>query len=165
MNRWSRSLEIATNVAILMTCALIAFAILRPTASPASQARIAAPKVGDTISLQNVSWSDHKKTLVMAISTRCHYCSESKPFYHVLSEKAAASSTKLVAVLPDTTSESIAYLVQDKIRVDQVIQSSLDRIKVAGTPTLLLVDSNGRVLNSWIGKLDSAREADVLASL
>ena len=38
-------------------------------------------------------------------------------------------------------------------------------IKIPGTPTLLLVDNNGKVLNVWVGKLDDRHEKEVLKTL
>jgi hypothetical protein len=43
----------------------------------------------------------------------------------------------------------------------EVVQSRLDSIGVSGTPTLLLVDSNGKVQQAWVGKLDDQGQRQV----
>jgi thioredoxin-related protein len=51
------------------------------------------------------------------------------------------------------------------VHVDDVKQAQLSTIGVTGTPTLLLVDSTGKVANVWQGKLQPDQEAGVLAVL
>ena len=46
-----------------------------------------------------------------------------------------------------------------------MVHVDFSKIKVPGTPTLLLVDDQGKVLDVWVGKLDESREKQVLASL
>ena len=38
-------------------------------------------------------------------------------------------------------------------------------IKVSGTPTLLLVDNNGKVLDVWVGMLPEDRQQEVFEVL
>jgi hypothetical protein len=45
-------------------------------------------QTGMKISLPGVDWSRSKRTLVFALSTGCHFCSESAPFYQTPAEKA-----------------------------------------------------------------------------
>ena len=40
-----------------------------------------------------------------------------------------------------------------------------EKIGVVGTPTVLLVDSRGRVLRKWIGQLSPSEEAGLLATV
>jgi hypothetical protein len=38
-------------------------------------------------------------------------------------------------------------------------------VKVPGTPTLMLVDNEGEILDVWVGKLDASGEKKVLSTL
>lgn len=38
----------------------------------------------------------------------------------------------------------------------------LEKLKISGTPTLLLVDKTGTVLNAWIGMLSPRQELEVM---
>lgn len=115
------------------------------------------------INLPGVDWSRSEKTLVVAISSVCHFCTESAPFYRQLAE--THEGTQLVAVLPQTVEEGRQYLGKLRVEVDEVVQAPLNSIYVSGTPTLMLVDHEGTVLNTWIGKLPAQREAEVLTYL
>jgi hypothetical protein len=46
-----------------------------------------------------------------------------------------------------------------------MVTVDFSKIKVPGTPTLLLVDNQGKVLDVWVGKLDESRQREVLARL
>ncbi len=49
--------------------------------------------------------------------------------------------------------------------MDQVVNASLAEAGVVFTPTLLLVDESGSVKEAWAGKLDAAKEAEVVKRL
>ena len=51
------------------------------------------------------------------------------------------------------------------VQPDQVITMDFASIKVPGTPTVLHVDNNGKVLDVWVGKLDAGGERQVLKAL
>lgn len=80
-------------------------------------------------------------------------------------ETAGDSNIRLVAVLPDTLDQSQQYLSYLGVSVNEVRQASLKSIGVGGTPTLILVDKDGQVAVSWIGKLPPGKEVEVLKRL
>jgi len=101
----------------------------------------------------------------MALSTQCHFCTESPPFYQrVTKVDPKIPNLRLVAVFPQSTSESESYLKNLDVRVDDVKQSP-SLLGVRGTPTLILTDEQGAVVQSWYGKLSSTQEQEVLARL
>ena len=122
--------------------------------------------VGRTMPVENVDWKNNQRTLVLYLSTTCHYCNESSPFYKRLVEKFGDSTNlKLVAVLPDDTSVAKQHLNRLGVNIGDVYSSELDSIGVVGTPTLLLVNESGTISDMWRGKLTSAREIEVLNKL
>ena len=48
---------------------------------------------------------------------------------------------------------------------DSMVNLDFAAIKVPGTPTLMLVDNTGKVLNVWVGKLDASLEKEVFEVL
>jgi hypothetical protein len=115
-------------------------------------------------SLPDVDWGKNGRTLILAISTRCHFCAESAPFFKRV-EKERPRDVKLVALLPQPVEEARRYLDGEGVHVDEVRQASPQSIGVAGTPTLLLVDARGKVSNVWRGKLQPDDEEKVIATL
>jgi thiol-disulfide isomerase/thioredoxin len=132
---------------------------------PASSApRRPLIQAGTKITLPGIDWSKSTRTVVLALSTTCHFCSESAPFYQKLQQQKP-NSVRLVAVLPQPVEDSRNYLNKLGVSVTDVVQSSLASVGVSGTPTLLLIDNQGLVTDSWVGKLSDSEAAKVIAQI
>ena len=166
MSQWPKRLEVTTNIATLLMCLVIGGLIgrnyLLPKRPLPTQNRI---PIGSTLSVPGVQWQRTGKTIVLAISTQCHFCADSMPFYQKLVQAASIKNARIIGLFPQTTDESKNYLTNHQVAVAEVHQVSLARIGVQGTPTLMIVDASGKVTAEWVGKLDPAREAEVLAAL
>jgi thioredoxin-related protein len=168
----SRSrLDIAANVAIIVVCAIASFVLIRnqffPPAPPAPPGAV---KEGERLdALRSVVPAGAERTVVLAVSPQCHFCNESMPFYKRLLDKRnrAGSSTRFVAAVPTTQArdEEAKTFAASGIKPDALVQVDFHALKVPGTPTLMLVDRDGKVLGVWVGKLDERRERDILARL
>jgi hypothetical protein len=80
-------------------------------------------------------------------------------------ETAGRENIHLIAVLPQAFDESKKYLDDLGVAIEEVKQAQLDSIGVYGTPTLILVNNQGVVITSWVGKLSADGEAEVLRRL
>ena len=119
---------------------------------------------GTKISLPGIDWGKSNRTLLLALSTNCHYCTESSPFYQQLQQQRP-SDLRLVAVLPQTVELSRLYLNSLGVAIGDVVQSPLGSVGVSGTPTLILLDSGGVVRDSWVGKLSEAEATKVISRI
>ncbi|HEX6190684.1 MAG TPA: redoxin family protein [Pyrinomonadaceae bacterium] len=176
----AKKVEVLANVAILITALILCSVLVKkylvsefdnqPSATTsqsvpsANQARRTATDVGSKISLDGIDWSKGERTVVVALSTSCRFCTESAPFYQQLEQKKARN-VQLVAVLPQQVADSRSYLGRLNVRMDKVVQAALSSIRVTGTPTLLLVDKNGVVENLWVGKLSERDSQAVLRQI
>lgn len=165
-------IEAAANVAIVCTALLFAAVLigryLFSTAPSLPNAESETIKTGTRLPTTDIDWSQNDKNLILALSTTCHFCTESAEFYERLVRQNAergASRARLIAVFPQPVEETQRYLNERRIAVDEIKQSGLSRINVNGTPTLILVDNTGAVAASWIGKLPPEKESEVLARL
>lgn len=163
MSVWAKRLEIATNLAILCAFLLVGTLAIQRLREPSHSAP-RQPTVGERVSLKGVDWSKSGKNLILALSTQCHFCSESAGFYRRLVPSALGSGVQVIAVLPQSVSDSSSYLQKLNVKVPEILQSPLDSVDVTGTPTLLVVDRQGRIQNAWVGKLEPEREEQVVAS-
>lgn len=168
---FSKNIEVVANLGIILVACLLATVLLKnylfknqdrqASQQPLLQSQLKLP--GADLSSLDVDWKQSKQTLVMAISNTCHFCTESAPFYKRLVENKHGA--RLIAVLPQSVEEGTHYLGNLGVAVDEIKQVSLSTIDVRGTPTLILVNSDGVVVNSWVGKLAPQDESLVLASL
>jgi hypothetical protein len=152
--------EVAANISIIIVAVVIVLMFARNyfQGSKTSPPEIAA---GARLTGQPVNWHASPKNVVLALSTTCHFCKESSGFYRKLVEDCRSHS-RTVAFFPQTPEEAQAYLKAEDVQVDEVKHANFQSLQIGGTPTLLLVDSNGVVQKVWLGKLSEAKEKEVL---
>jgi hypothetical protein len=153
-------LEIAVNVSIVIVAVVIVIVFARNyfLGSKPSRPAIAA---GASLTGQPVNWHDSPRNVVLVLSTTCRFCKESSGFYRKLVEDCR-SHARTVAFFPQTSQEAQDYLKAEDVQVDEVKHANFQSLQIGGTPTLLLVDSNGVVQKVWLGKLPEAKEKEVL---
>ncbi|MGA9997096.1 MAG: hypothetical protein WBP93_16885 [Pyrinomonadaceae bacterium] len=192
-SRLARGVEIATNLSIILVAligasVLVKNYLLRPSVPPANEITQAAPNgsqspngsqaapnaqkprtgpaEGTQLSVPGVNWSESNKTVLLALSKGCHFCSESAPFYQQLAhELAERKDVRLIAVFPQEVGDAKKYLDGLGVSIGDVRQASLGALGIGGTPTLIIVDKSGTVKQSWIGRLNPEREQEVLGRI
>ena len=163
-------LETAANAATIIAALLLSVVLIKvyliPSASRRPSPTPPSIAVGTIMKgrIDGLDWQKNWRTLVLALSTRCHFCSASAPFFRTLASKAG-KKIRIVALLPQPVDEAQKYLSGEGVRVDQIEQADLNRIGVRGTPTMLFVDSAGVVTNVWVGELQPVQQEQVLTAL
>jgi hypothetical protein len=181
-----KRIELLANVGIIIAVVLLLALTVNkffftPPAAPLAQAvQVAAAaaaaqaaagaaqniKAGDKIVLPDFNWAQSERTVVLALSTGCHYCTESAPFYQRLAaEILKHHDTRLVTVLPQPVADGRKYLDGLGVSIDDVRQSPLNAVGVRGTPTLILVDKEGIAKKVWTGKLPDSVQSEVINQL
>lgn len=156
----------ATIIAALLLSVVLIKVYLLPSAPHRLGRGVPSIAIGTNIKghLDGVDWQKNGRTLVLALSTQCHFCTASAPFFRTLVEQAS-NNVKTVAVFPQSVDEAQKYLNGEGVRVDQIAQADLNRIGVRGTPTMLLVNNAGVVTNAWVGELQPSQQGQVLNAL
>lgn len=122
-------------------------------------------KAGDRLAaIPNFDWKQHRHTLVLALNTNCHFCEQSAPFYQMLADVQVPERNDLgiVAVFPNEPEAVRHFMSHVHLRIPSVAAVSLGKLRVNGTPTLILADKNGRVKRVWVGTLTPNEELDLL---
>ena len=165
MPQLSKKLETFISIFILLFCGFLSgFFIHKYFFSSINQPE-ALQATSKQITLPGMDWSKQSKTLILALQSSCHFCTESAPFYKRLIEHLKGKNIKLIAVFPTDIEKSKAYLDKLGLTAIEVKQASLDSIQVNGTPTLLFIDEKGEIIDSWVGKLPPYKETEVLSKL
>ena len=176
-----KRLEVLANIAVITTALLLSsiliknYVLPKNTTGPSVQAPQSKPSSTNTsksqpiqngtkISVQGVDWSKSNRTILLVLSTKCHFCTDSAPFYQRIQQEKP-NDLRLIAVLPQPIEDSRAYLTRLGISVSDVVQAPLSIVGVSGTPTVMLVDAQGQVNQSWVGKIAEPEEADVLTRI
>jgi thioredoxin-related protein len=168
------SLDTAANVAIIVVCAIAAIVLIRnqffpprPAPQPGAPPRI---EKGERFEqLKAVVPVGTERALVVAVTPTCHFCDESMPFYKQLLDRRnqQSSAVKFIAAVPteQAKAEEAKKFADAGAAPDGLVRLDFAAVKVPGTPTLLLVDKQGKVLDVWVGKLEEDRQKEVLAVL
>jgi thioredoxin-related protein len=171
-------LDTAANVAIILVCVIAIVVLipmglqrwkdyLSPQKMPPAPAMVEKGERFDQ--LKAVVPAGTERVLVVALSPTCHFCNESMPFYkQLLDERNQKSSpVKFIAAVPmeEMKAEEAQKFTGAGAQPDSLVRLDFAAIKVPGTPTLMLVDNSGKVLDVWVGKLDEDRQKEVLKVL
>lgn len=161
-------LEIVANVIFIGVALLVGFLFVRSMLVTNNGDRDLVVRAGDQLpNLPGYEWSAHEQTLVLALRKDCQYCEGSMPFYRKLVELKNTNriSAHIISLFPDAYEKAREVVDSGKLAVDVIGDTDLRKLKVSGTPTLILVDKQGRVVNSWEGQLPEKLEADVVRIL
>jgi hypothetical protein len=171
MNRLRQIFEVIANVAILFVCIMLVWLVIshRDTFFHRSTVPLDAGMalVGKTVQpLPRYQWNQHPETLIIAIRSGCRFCEASFPFYrHLADLQRSSPNVHIVAVMPDANEPGSQMLDRQKLRVDSVFDQPLNSLHVDGTPTILLLNSVGKIERAWVGQLSPLHENEVVASL
>ena len=160
-------IEVVANVVVILLAVVIGSVYLRDRFS-AHGPEPNEVKAGNKLPrLEGWDWGDHDRSLVLVLKKGCHFCEDSAPFYQRLAaqQQGDRSNTAIVAVFPDAADAVNEVVQAEGLAVHALAGVPLDTLKVSGTPSLLLVDRNGTVLNAWIGMLSPKQELEVMGAM
>ena len=162
--RIAKGIEQAVNIAIIVIALVLAGMFIRNYLPGKSNVRQTI-SIGNRLEVQPVNWSSSAKNIVLVLSTTCKYCKASAGFYQRLARECEGRHIRTVALFPQSVDQARAYMENEGVRVTEIWQAQPGKLKVQGTPTVLLVDNNGVVQHVWTGKLPANQENDLLATL
>jgi thioredoxin-related protein len=172
MEKWKARIEVLANLALIICCVLFAVLLVKTyffadgRQDPKANPSLGASLVGQRFMLNDIDWAANQQTLILVLQKGCRYCDESAPFYQrLVKEVSSQTKTHLAAVLPHGTDESKQYLKEKMVEIADVRRASARSLGLQATPTLVLVDNAGTVVDQWIGKLPAAAEDNVVSRL
>jgi thiol-disulfide isomerase/thioredoxin len=165
-------LDKAANIALIIASALLIGTLARNyylSRKPDPNLELGIEK-GEQVKFPGDAPADGQSaqaTLVLALSTHCGFCQDSLPFYQKLAafKNSSPARVRLATVMSEPKEEIEAYLKKNGIAADAVFSMPVAQMGVKGTPTLLLLDGQNKLIESWVGKLDGQGESDVIAHL
>lgn len=165
MNNPVRRIETIANISIIILAVLVGAVFVKRYFFAAPTEPDFEIHAGTKVSLPDVDWIKNGQTLLIVLQRECRFCSESAPFYQRLVRETESLPVRLLAVFPHDVDTGKKYLADMKILIKDVRQADLRSLGIRGTPTLILVNDKGEVIDSWSGKLPADKETEVLKRL
>jgi hypothetical protein len=170
MGNLAHRLEVAANLAIVVMAGVAvatwAWYLRRPEPPPGGGP---APQyaVGEVVApVPELSGAAARPILLVVMASTCHFCTDSMGFYRELVElkQNRWPALDVVAASRENMLVLTRYLQQHELKVDRAVHIPHDSgFKVTLTPTLMLLDAAGRVLQIWVGRLSKDNERAAIA--
>jgi len=171
LNNLASKLQMLAHLATILIAILLGIAVTQQyrlaelTRYPEPAAFVPV-QVGSKLAVPGIDWSKNERTLLMALSRGCHFCSASAPFYKRLTQELSGlKDISLVAAFPQSVDDARNYLTTLGVSIADVRQLRLDSLGVLGTPTLIMVNREGVVISAWRGQLSPDKEDEVFNQL
>ncbi len=167
-NNLVKKIEVFTNIAIILVAVIIGIVLVKKFLLTDSTQNLPKESIaaGKKINFEQIDWASNNHTLLLILSKDCHFCTESVPFYQKITQEISRNqSVKISAIFPQDTQTAKEYLNQHQLPIQQIYQANPPSLGVGGTPTLLLVNKDGQVEETWFGKLSADEEQKVLNRL
>lgn len=164
-----KRLELLINIGVILLGAAVLFFLAKTyRATREVSQSLEEPHIGDQLpSIPGIDWKSSDRTVILALKKGCHYCEDSMPFYRQLAELSEQKALKanLVAIFPDPSADVDALVKAENLSVKTVPGVPLRSLKISGTPTVILADSSGRILQDWVGELTEHEQQQMLDTL
>jgi hypothetical protein len=162
-------LDVATNIIVVLFAVVAIGVLVKNSFRPQGAKATIAIKTGSVLpEIPGIDYRQASRTLILALNVDCRYCTRSVPFYNSLAEarqENANQSNIVAAFINKDTALVKSYADEKQLSVHAVAGVDLDKLGVQTTPTLILVDSTGKVLDSWRGELRADGEREVFNAL
>jgi hypothetical protein len=170
MSAGARSrLETSGQIAFIVMCVAVAGAAVRYALTRQDvtvPARPPAVAVGATIAGAEKFNGDPpaKAVLILGLSTNCKFCTDSLPFYARLAalEPVKSGRVRLSVASVQEVDQMSSYLRLHNLSISPIVTFGQTSLRIAVTPTIILMSRDGTVLETWEGRLDARAEARVL---
>lgn len=157
-------LSLLINLSILIIILLLSGLLVKRIFFDEFNAPVISP--GAKIFIKGVDLTKTDRTLLLAIRKDCKYCTESARFYRRLADSLAnRTDVRIVALFPQSAPGSDEYLRTLGLAASESQQAPLLSLGIQYVPTLVLVDKNGLVSNTWAGRLSPRQETEVMTRL
>ena len=162
-------LGVTTNIVVVVFAVVASFALVKNYFAPQNANTSAAIRKGSAF--PQIAGTDYKqtpRTLILALNVDCRYCTRSVPFYNSLAEAQQENRGQfnIVAAFINNDAALVrSYAEEKQLSVQTIAGVDLDKLGIHMTPTIVLVDNRGNVLDSWRGALQPDGEREVFNAL
>jgi len=164
-----RYMTIATNIAVLLASIVIIYTCAWSYFVKRSKSQL-TPGLhkGQVLApLPSYDYGSATQYLLIAMNPNCSYCNEGMPFYRELTRlpQPPDHPTRIMASFQIPLEEANQYIKQQQFDINTVAAVDFRSINVSATPSIILIDSNGKIMDFWIGQLSEDAKQQVIKAI
>lgn len=169
-DRLLRKLSVAASASLALMLAATLLYIAWPRVAGALGADPAPAPVapiyaaGETIDTPAAWYSNSPHTLILFARKSCAACDKAQPFIKALVESVQGRAAVVMGHPSGAEADDRAYAKAIGIPESATFVTPAG-LKVRATPTLVLVDRQGRVLHAWEGVGKAEKQAQITAAI
>jgi hypothetical protein len=122
---------------------------------------------GDRVAtLSGIDFSRRERTVLIVFRSNCAYCIRGAPFYQELTRlrDTQRRNIGIVAVAPMSDAMAKEFPKLQGWSPDGFVSIQPGSFKVAGVPTIIIVDRSGVVQDIWFGELSETEKSDLVVA-
>lgn len=155
MVKFTKVTEVGSNIAVMLLVGLVGWTLIASHLSRPPQATPAVNELkrGDVIHVAAETLT-HDKNLVAVMSVRCIHCTRSLPMLAQIAKSVKDRAGVMAVFSPsDAPSQAKAFIDDAGVMASLPANVTSADFHIRGTPTFVLLDRRGKVLNVWVGEL------------
>jgi hypothetical protein len=164
-----KNIEVASNVAVFLvaTALLVGFVRNYLFAAPPVTLRPGFQKGARLPDLQVLDFNKSRKTVLIALDSRCSSCRDNLSSIQALAAnvRGSSGSPRVVAVFPTNEEGDRRYAEGSNLSAELIFGLDLGRLGLTVLPAVILVDDSGTVLDFWLGAISKETEVQLIRSL
>ena len=160
----STKLDKIANVVLILTCVVFSVYLAVGLRSQFTNKSLHIDYVvGDQMEeLEAIDFGASPRTLLIALRSSCNVCADSMPFYRELVRHRNPELTRIVALTFDSLQDGMSFLSKHGVQVDHVVSVGQKELRISRVPTILLVDSAGKIIKTSVGKPSREHDEELL---
>ena len=100
--------------------------------------------------LSAIDYKTTRATMLIALDTECQHCIKALTFYKEIA-RTAKPNLQILAVFPNGNGSVQEYAKRHELGFATQSSVDLSQLNILATPTLILLDNDGRIVDFWIG--------------
>lgn len=157
--------NLAANIILFAAVVIFMIFLVRHIIANQDFTKTSLSSDGTIVSISGIDLSPFQQTIIVVLDKNCRFCKQQIPFYRQLAESSRTHNVKLIFAFPHNRQDGIDYLHAEQIVAKDAIRISMQSLDIRGTPTLLLLNSEGKILAKWVGELSRPVEDYIVSIL
>lgn len=119
---------------------------------------------GKQVHLQGIDFSTSEQNIIAFLDKDCKFCEQDTSFYQRLAQASKTRNVRLIVAFQHDLRDGKRYLAERYIEPSETVRLRFQSLGIQGTPTILLLNPQGRIIAKWVGELSGPLE-DYIASI